>query len=924
MSKQDSRREIEELIEAARRMPDGPAAIAKARRAVEIAQELEDERLEYRARMFLTNEAEMGGESELSLSSFSWCLSKHDSDPERFPIKVEHHSLLWYYKWMPNTLASSPVFSRQQITTMLDDMEARYQRAGAGMGGVLAARYRVAGNLGDWDLAQELYEQVLATERDQYSDCEACTKALFIFMFLALGDEPRALALLDETMQGRYWCANQPSGMLAETLLAKLRAGRLGEAKADHTRSYRDIRSNPARAGTLACNLAFCAVTGNAARGLALLERHLGWLGYDPLDVEGQRSLLTDAAVVLEAVVADGHGGELVRGADKAEFTQFFGEHDGPWRAADLLPVVWAAAEQRARAFDERNGNDYVSSCVAQRKELLNERYDVPVHTNAFLDAPPPTPEPETVRELLNRARDLITAGQSEDAEAMVEKALSLGDADERAEACGLKINWVLPDEEAAQAWLARRITYLREAGREALADFTARHGLLLWRDRTAEGAAALRAELDTTSDGQVRAMAKLYIAQAMLREAEPDQEQARALLHEAVAEARDLTKAQILWLLGTESGSAPEEVAHALTQLLEFEISDTWRADVLRLLAGNHFNAGRMNQALELADQSCEVFARTRLFPQFHAMAASIAGYALLELGRPAEAVVRFQYGLREAARMEGYPSQLRFGHARALLNAGHAAEATEEFLHLLDYEESHDAPPHVRADTLNWVANAHYANELYSAALRCREQSAALFAEAGSPEQAALMHNKAGDLLLEFRMWEDALEQAQAALALVGDDPESQMAVAALENRATAKSGLGDDTCFADIDAAASRFRGEGGEPHTMELRARCLARLKRTEEASGAFLAAADGYVQAGNQAWAAQLEWHAGQLLAELDRKADAEPILRTALDRAEQAGAHPNLVRALALSLGDVLEALGRTGEASAARARVPQ
>ena len=86
-------------------------------------------------------------------------------------------------------------------------------------------------------------------------------------------------------LAGRLTCSEQPQGILTTLLLPYLRTGRLEQARDAHRRAYRLHRPNLADLGDIADHIEFCALTGNEARGLEILERHLGWLDRAPVAV---------------------------------------------------------------------------------------------------------------------------------------------------------------------------------------------------------------------------------------------------------------------------------------------------------------------------------------------------------------------------------------------------------------------------------------------------------------------------------------------------------------------------------------------------------------------------------------------------------------------------------------------------------------
>ena len=347
--------------------PWGPQERALVAEAVALAQESGDERLEYEARMRQTSSANMTGDTDLMLTSFAWCLAHHDSDPARFPATVEPAGdLMWQYKWMAGALRGSPEFSPEQIAAVLDDMEEHYRRAGLGASGVLMARFEDAWAAGRWDEAEELQRRLEATPRDDYSHCDACVRSQFAGYFSETGRESDALRLVQEMIEGGFSCGEEPEHALARALIPYLRAGMLDEARTAHLRSYRLAKDNPDNLSIVAKHIVFCAVTGNAARALALVERHLPWLVHDGLNAEAHLAALASVAVALDAVTEAGHGATPVRGSDAVTLAPLLGEHEGLWTASELAAHAWLLADDIAAAFDRRNGTDAHAQSIAR------------------------------------------------------------------------------------------------------------------------------------------------------------------------------------------------------------------------------------------------------------------------------------------------------------------------------------------------------------------------------------------------------------------------------------------------------------------------------------------------------------------------------------------------------------------------------
>src|SRR6185369_16439187 len=108
--------------------------------------------------------------------------------------------------------------------------------------------------------------------------------------------------------------------------------------------------------GSIADHIQFCARTGNEARAVELVQRHLGWLDRAPTPWAEMRFAATAADALRRA--------QLTR-PDLAIHRPEHGERPaGPIGAADLAEMLATQATAVAERFDRRNGTDAVSSAV--------------------------------------------------------------------------------------------------------------------------------------------------------------------------------------------------------------------------------------------------------------------------------------------------------------------------------------------------------------------------------------------------------------------------------------------------------------------------------------------------------------------------------------------------------------------------------
>jgi tetratricopeptide (TPR) repeat protein len=343
--------ELWHLLAEARDMPYGAGQIALIEQVIQHADAAGVDEVRFAGRMFATHAYTHGGEPAKAFVTFSWCLGEYDREPGR-RSREDERLLLWHFKYVTNALTAFPEVPLARTYAVVDDMERRYRAGGYSLHAVHRQRWGIANHVGDIDAAEEWYTRWCAAPRDQNSDCEGCDPGAKVTHLVETGRDEDAIVLAEPVLQRRLTCPEQPQSILTDLLLPYLRTGRLAEAADAHRRAYRAMRGNLADLGTIADHLMFCAWTGNEARGLEIVQRHLGWLDRSPSPWATMR-FAAAAARVLDGLVAAGHADLTVR------------------RGADDVPVSRLAAELAGTArdlgarFDTRNGTDRQGARVA-------------------------------------------------------------------------------------------------------------------------------------------------------------------------------------------------------------------------------------------------------------------------------------------------------------------------------------------------------------------------------------------------------------------------------------------------------------------------------------------------------------------------------------------------------------------------------
>ncbi|GAA1541916.1 hypothetical protein GCM10009678_25450 [Actinomadura kijaniata] len=385
--------EVFALMRQAGELPYGEARTVMVEDALRRAEATGDEVLAFRVRVRLTDAYRYGGEPVKAFATFSRTLSDFDRDPARFD---EEHALLWQMKATVHSLTLFPEIPLDRTHAVLDDMERRYLAGGHSLQAVYHYRNDVALHLGDLAAADEWYLKWRAAPRDELSDCAGCDPSGMVWHLASLGRHADAFEIAAPVLNAELSCREQPQGILTSMLPVYLATGRLEEARDAHRRAYRLLRPNLADLGQIAEHVEFCATTGNEARGLEILQRHLGWLDRAPHPYAAM-NFAAAGALLLRRLAETGHADLTVRRPASADRPAA----DVP--AKDLQAALAARAEALAARFDARNG----TSRQGDRVRAILDAGPVVEHLpltpadqrrrTVLAAEPAPRPEPEPV-----------------------------------------------------------------------------------------------------------------------------------------------------------------------------------------------------------------------------------------------------------------------------------------------------------------------------------------------------------------------------------------------------------------------------------------------------------------------------------------------------------------------------------------------
>ena len=347
-----SETQLWEMLDQARNMMPGPGQIALVERVIAHADAQHLTELAFLARMEATPSYMNVGEPTKALVTFAWCVSEFDRDPTKY--EQIYPELLWHFKYAVGTLTTNPEVPLDRTYAVLDDMERRWRETGHSLHAVYSHRHRVARHIGDVETAARYYDLWCAAPRDELSDCAGCDPEMKAYWLKLIGRDDEAIAMGTTVLSGEWTCHQQPQDMLTTLMVPYVRTGRLEEARDAHRRAYLAHRSKIADLAEIAEHIEFCARTGNEARALEMVERHLGWLDRAPSPWAAMK-FAASAALALRRAQArrpDDEVTVLRPGAD--------GQPAQPVSALALADQLEAQAIELAGRFDRRNGTDHV------------------------------------------------------------------------------------------------------------------------------------------------------------------------------------------------------------------------------------------------------------------------------------------------------------------------------------------------------------------------------------------------------------------------------------------------------------------------------------------------------------------------------------------------------------------------------------
>lgn len=397
--------EIAEELQALRQVPASRAKTQRLEALAEQARETGDHALEAQVLLDVSRGYEYGAEGEKLPLALGRLLRLADQYPAEVGILVR--SVHWQLKWMTEGMIRNPAVPLETVYRWLEELESRYRQQGYSLRPVLADRSDLAQLLGDEAAASAAMEASIAAPRDQMCDCNACERNSWGSWREWLGDDEGALERWGPVLDGTLRCSEEPHRVLSYALLPLLRAGRLDEARSAFLRGYPMVKGNINLMQSVGRHIEFCALTGNAARGLEILAEHSAWLTDTQVDTIRRLDFLQGVTVLLRRLHSLGHGDLAVGGS---------------LTVATLRDSCEAEIHEICLRYDKRNGTSALSNRVAVRLARQPLMDHLPLGLPSRLPAAAPavtaaaagSGPASTSADLIARARELDEARHPE------------------------------------------------------------------------------------------------------------------------------------------------------------------------------------------------------------------------------------------------------------------------------------------------------------------------------------------------------------------------------------------------------------------------------------------------------------------------------------------------------------------------------
>jgi tetratricopeptide (TPR) repeat protein len=410
--------DAEQALRVADALPRGQEQVAASERAMILADEVGDLRLRVQARINLVAAYDAVRPGERELPHIAWllgCLADAGGAAPRGQGSIterQRFEILWECRFALNRTRRSSSIPLAVVHRVYGDIGRRYRTEGVSPNLFAKHRALLARDVDDQAVVDRWLRVWRESPRDELSDCEACDAATDARFLAEAGDLPAALKRVNDLLEGRRGCDQEPHRLYGEAADWAMRLGRVDAAEAYHRAGWLSVSGRPEFVSAMADHVMYLVRTNRPGRAVRLV------LSIVPLLGERAPARLDDVdrmcgAAVVARVLRAGRG------------------HKVSPLVVDGLPLDTAIAtfegmaRELASGFDARNRTKRVSQRLAGLVRITPypEVASEEVRSVDLLDValtraqPPPTPPVVPLPDsALGYAAELLAASDAFDA----------------------------------------------------------------------------------------------------------------------------------------------------------------------------------------------------------------------------------------------------------------------------------------------------------------------------------------------------------------------------------------------------------------------------------------------------------------------------------------------------------------------------
>ena len=348
------------LQEQYRKLPHSPQRVELCREFVAVADRLEETSEQLAGRFDLAYACIFGGDPAKALPVCAEFMRLHQENPGELG-EAEGDAVISVSMLAGSIARHLPQIPLEQCESLLAEFRDQVRIYGLGERLWQCHAGEFAMMTGDLAALEEHLDRFRAAERDDVSDCAVCETGTMAEYLLALGRRTEAVALVEDLLQKKEFCEEQPWKLLSILTDDALERNDLQEAERFSAAMVIQPIKNPTdlrRVGTL---LRMKGASGDWKDGLKLLKKSLPWTA-NFWDQDLLFYFYLGAASFCRA-----YGIQNLK--IKLPLVPGFADSpaDGVYDCAALTQWFWSRAEEIGARFDRRNG------CSSYRKRLLND-----------------------------------------------------------------------------------------------------------------------------------------------------------------------------------------------------------------------------------------------------------------------------------------------------------------------------------------------------------------------------------------------------------------------------------------------------------------------------------------------------------------------------------------------------------------------